>query len=272
MSDILNLIFVLITVVAANDESPATDCSTWPPNLMPIKECCNIPIHLHKEFQSYCVNKVLSKEDESMMACYLNKTGILKDGIINKAAVKKIYIKNISGERKWLKVINDSVEKCHYDAQSSTTENLIKFHNCIDELLAENCPNFIQTEGCAATEEHFNDCNKSQLNCSSWPVDLVFPHACCKTPVIISEELTIRCRQNCSRKEFFTQNQMDCIKNCTYFDNGLIVNGKVEFEAAKKMLLKNSNKSEIWEKTIDTAVDACVRVIKGDGIQKKLRC
>ena len=261
------ILWSFISVVLA-DEETKTGCDPWPINLKSVHDCCNIPHHSNDLMQNICYTRctLKSPDDRSVCAveCYVNMTGLIKDGMINKVVAKRIYEHNAFHETQWMILINDGVDKCEYYSNGSLTENLIKFYSCVDEFLSQNCPNFIQTNECDQVEEYFENCKNIQTNCTTWPRHQMNPEICCQTPQLFSENLYSKCRNECNKKEFLLMKKIECMNNCTYIESGLRNGGKVDFEVVKKMLKESSgNKSEIWEKSIETASQSCEKTISG---------
>lgn len=266
------LFFCVIFVVFC-ESSAESSCDPWPSYLRSREDCCNIPSQSNTILQDICTTKCSLKSVESQsdcaVECYVNITTIIKDGSINKIAVKRLYENNAFHNREWVKVIGEAVEKCDYETTGTLTQNLIKFHNCVNDLLAENCVSFIQTPECDPTEEYHEQCKNIQPNCTAWPTHQIHPEVCCKTPQLFSEALTSKCSRDCKRKELFLVKQSECIQNCTYIETGLRSDGKVDFEVVKKMLIESSNKSEAWEKPIESSIQFCEKKIRGNSKAKK---
>lgn len=259
------LCVVLETAVAQSDDSSV--CNTWPSKLKTVAECCNIPGHGNDALQNLCYSRYAHSNDhqeDTIMSCYVNMTGIIKDGAINKNSVRRIYNANNYQNKMWMKIIADGVETCEFESSGSLNEDIVKYYNCVDDYLADHCQTYLDDDECDLTEAHLVECGKIQLNCTSWPMQLIYPESCCQTPQLISPDLRGNCYTSCSRKEFFVEKLQKCIFNCTFVDTGLITDGKFNFEAAKKVLLANTNNSEIWEKPVNDAVDACVMSAKGN--------
>lgn len=203
--------------------------------------------------------------EDCAIDCYVKATGLIKeDRTIKKDVAKKMYERNAFGDLAWKKVINDGVDKCEYEPQNSTIAALIKFYNCVNDILSENCVNFIHSFECLPTEELFEKCRNIQPNCNEWPPSYPHPEVCCKPPQLISENLRSKCRIECQRKEFFIVKQSECVNNCMFIETGLRVGGKVDFAVVKEMLAENTNKTEEWEKSIDIAVENCEKLLKGE--------
>lgn len=249
-------------------DKPASDCNTWPTHIRPLQECCSIPYHSNVVLQNICYTRCMmmkkNLQQECILSHYVNMTGLIRDGKLHKGVVKRIYENNAYSDRRWFKVIGEGVDKCEYATSGSLTQNLVKFYNCVNDFLADNCLHFIQSPECEDTEEHFESCKNIQPNCTAWPMNMMHPEACCKAPQLISEHLISKCRLECQRKELFMPDQIDCRNNCTYTESGLKDQGKFKFDIVKKMLKDNANKSEAWEKAIDSAVEACEKTMKGE--------
>lgn len=258
----------------ASTKAPETSdgCDPWPSNVRTLRECCDLPSQSNVMLQNVCSTKCMLKSSDLQadcaVECYVNMTRLIINGAIAKPVVKRIYDSNSYYERSWKKVISDGVDKCEYVAGETLTQGLVKFYNCVNDYMSENCANFIQTAECEATENQFEKCKKVQANCSSWPNNLMHPDVCCLTPKLFNDDLERKCRVDCNRKEFFVTKQAQCINNCTWVETGLRVDGKVDFEVVKKMVLESSKKNEAWEKPIESAMDVCEKVVRGVEAQK----
>lgn len=241
-------------------------CEVWPSSLKPLRECCEIPDHVSIYAQSSCQSKCSMTEknlrDTCIINCYVRQTGLLKHESVDKATVKKMYETN-SYDSNWRKIINASVDKCEFVSNASLTENLALFFNCVEDLMAESCVRFIESEECDKVQDHFEKCRNVHPNCTEWPIGLLQPSGCCKFPILFAE-CSSKCKQSCQKKEIFAQKRLDCEHNCTISASELItVNRSLDFAIAKKMLIENSNNSEEWKKPIDHAVESCEKIFKG---------
>lgn len=273
MRVVLTFFLLASSVWASSDDEHQSDalvdCKTWPTNLRPLQECCYIPLHSNARAQIDCYAKCSSPKIESREECatdwYVNVTGLLKEGVLRKDVAKKLYENNSFGDSAWKKVIAEGVDKCEFETHNSTViAELIKFYNCVNDHLTDNCANFIHSDECYSTEEYFEKCRNIQPNCNEWPAGYPHPEACCKTPQLISEALRMKCRLECQRKEFFITKQSECVNNCTYIETGLRNGGKFDFTVVKKMLTDNTIKLDEWEKSLDAAVDNCEKLMKGN--------
>lgn len=263
---IIAIVLLLSTVVTGNDES-SDDCKTWPSNLKSLQECCTVPYYLNVMVQNVCQVKCSIKtkylQYDCIADCYLNMTGLIKDGTINKLVAKKIFENNIHIDKNWIKLISDGVDKCEYEKNGTVIESLIKFYNCVNDFLAENCLTFNQYSECFATEAHFVKCKNISPNCTAWPTNVIHPEVCCKVPALISQNLKTKCRIQCQKKEFFTISISECSQNCTFLEAGLQADGTISFDVVKRILRENANTSEAWEKSITEAVEVCEKTTKG---------
>lgn len=267
---IQGVVLLLISAVVVAEDEPAeksNECKTWPSNLRSLQECCNVPNHLNSMLQSICLTKcfavVKDSQYECVFDCYINMTGLIKDGTVNKLVAKRIYENNNYIDKSWIEIIREGVEKCEYPTNGSKIEKIVEFYNCVNDFLAENCKDFIQSPDCLETEEHFEKCREIKPNCTVWPTNMIHPEGCCKIPALITERMESKCRLHCQRKELFMTQQVDCIQNCTCVDSGLMLNGKFDFAIVKKLLVEHSNSSEAWTKPIDDAIEVCEKSIKG---------
>ena len=258
MEQLLILICALAVVVAEQTcELPA--------GFKSMRECCNLPSRSNFVLQNICFNNCNTREtemqNECAVECYTNMTNLIKDGTMNKAAAIRIYENNIFHDLAWSKLIREGVDNCNYDSSGSLEHNIVKFYNCVDDFLAENCINLKQIESCEATEEFHEKCRKFEVNCTAWPHSVNSPEDCCKSPQLVSNQMLSKCQIGCQRKEFLINRQTQCVYNCTYLETGLIDGNKVNFVVAKKMLMENTKNSESWESSIDKAVESCEKSI-----------
>lgn len=249
----------------------ASSCQPWPSHLKTVRDCCNIPSHSNALTQNICASKCNLKHGESRVECelfcYVNQTALIQDEKINKEAVQRIYENNAFHERRWGIFIQEAIrEKCEYVATGSLLADLMKFYNCVDDHLSENCVSFMQTNDCDASEEYFMKCKNIEPNCTDWPVHQRRPDSCCKTFALFPQALQSKCRHECQRKELFLHRVQECVHNCTHLETGLIADEKIDFEVVKKMLIESSQHSLEWEKPIEIAVENCNTLIKGETI------
>lgn len=261
------------SAVESETTEAAGSCHPWPTHLKSVRDCCNIPTHSNALTQNICASKCNMKHGESRveceLVCYVNQTALIQDEKINKVVVQRIYENNAFHERRWGKFILEAVqEKCEYVATGSLLADLMKYYNCVDDHLSENCVSFMQTPECDASEEHFMKCKNLEPNCTAWPARQMRPDSCCKTFPLIPETLHTKCRQECQRKELFYHRIQECVRNCTHIETGLVVDDKIDFGVVKKLLIESSKGSLEWEKPIEIAVEHCSILVSGKIIIK----
>lgn len=201
------------------------------------------------------------EQNECAAKCYVHAAALLRDDrSINKLAVKRIYEANSFYHQRWFKVINESVEKCSFEALQPLTVSLPKFYACVNQELEENCADFSRSIECDKTEEFFESCRNTTIDCTQWPDSLVNSAFCCKTPRIFSNHQVSTCQKNCSAKEFFLPRQLKCEENCLH--NLTHSQEKIDFSIVQKMLLENSKDEPLWEKHIEEAVSKCEHKMK----------
>lgn len=249
-------------------------CDPWPKNIKSREDCCNVPSQSNVMLENVCFSrcklKSIDLQDGCALECYVNMTTVIKEGTINKVAVKRIYENNAYEERQWIKVIGEGVDKCEYNSTGSLTQNLIKFHTCVNNFLSDNCVSFVQTPECDASEVHYEQCMNIQTTCTSWPLHLMHPESCCTIPQLFSDEFSSKCRHSCKRKELFILKQGECMNNCIFNETGLRSEEKIDFEVVERMLIENSNKTVAWEKPIKDSVQICEKSVRGKYFQNTI--
>lgn len=257
-------IFILVCAVVSVLTDSSCDIAD---GMKTMRECCVTPNHSNFMLERLCqqIVSVKSKveQHERAIECYLNMTNLIKNETINKAAVIKIYENNAMFDPEWSQQIREGVDKCSFDSSGTLEHNLLKFYNCVDDFLGENCVNVLQIPECESVQEFYENCKHIQPNCTSWPRSLANPEVCCKIPKVLSNNLYSKCQMECQRKELFIQRQTECTHNCTFLESGLMVEGKFNFAVVKKMLSENANNTELWEKSIEVAVETCEKTVKG---------
>lgn len=203
------------------------------------------------------------EQNDCAARCFANVTLLMTDGKLHKNIAKRIYGNNAYYEQRWMKLINESVDRCEYDESGVLAENLAKFFECINEHLENNCASFVNSLECDKVQEHFEKCHNLEPDCENWPQSLINPEVCCITPRLFSQHQIFLCRRKCSAKELFLQRQFKCIDNCLYNETGVKVEGKFDFEVIKKFLLENSKSQPEWEKSIEDAAEKCEKKIEG---------
>jgi hypothetical protein len=198
----------------------------------------------------FCDSKS-NKSEECLLECYVDRAGLVKNGKIDKKGLMVIY-----NYENWAEVISKGADSCAYEAEGPLVPRFMKFFNCLDDFMIENCANFHQSEECARTKCVHENCTHAELNCSIKPLDYLLK-LCCKNPRLISEHLDTECSSGCRRKHFLNDDQEKCERNCMYVESGLEVGGKINFEVATKMLTDNSENPDKWKPAIKKAVSEC---------------
>lgn len=257
-------IFILVCAVASVLADSSCDV---PDGMKTMRECCMVPNHSNLMLESMCKQLVsVKRQDEQYeraVECYVNMANLIKNGTINKAAAIRVYENNAMHDAEWSVQIRKGVDVCSFDSSGSLEQNLLKFYNCVDDFLGENCVNVLPTPECEPVQEFYENCKNIQPNCTAWPGNLANPESCCKMPHLLSNDFNSKCHIECQRKELFSQRQTECTHNCTYLESGLMVEGKFNFAVVKKMLAENAKNAELWEKPIEIAVEACEKTAKG---------
>lgn len=269
---VLQIIVLVSTIKCDEDESTnssptastlpvQSDCETFLANKTAIQKCCAIPessdVPTQTNCYSSCSTAPRDKFDKCLMECYLSVTRILDidHRILNKEVVKKIYNANAHNIN-WLKIIDEGVERCNFVSAEDIDQSLLKFYNCVNDYLTENCASFFENPFCTDVEEQFENCKPKTYDCTKWPCGMASPEICCDTPQILTDEIRQKCDIACQRKEFLLIRRIDCNFNCTFIETGVVVGEKINFENVKKMLVEHSNKPE-WEKLIESATSKC---------------
>lgn len=252
---------------ASSEVESSSDCATWPSNLKAMRVCCQVPSHIDHVVSERCIERcriiTTSEQSNCTLECYLKQTNLMNGTIINKNVAKKIYAGGFMWyEKPWLKVVNEGVNGCVYNATDSLQENIKNFYACVEERLSENCINFAGFEECDATIEHFLKCKKTPPKCLN-PAYMQDFISCCKMPLHSGEELNGKFRLDCQKKEFHSFRKFECAYNQTVAESAAKCDGTFDVEVLKKMLVESANNSQVWQKTIEQAVEKCGLLVKG---------
>lgn len=270
-SSALTVLFLVATV-----HGNSTDCKTWPSTLKPLSECCNTPNRLDLSAEKLCCDKCdsLSFEEKKdcAMSCYINTTGILVNGKINKDAVVEILVQNkvdpyYGRTLADVKEIKAAVDKCDYAFNDTIAQRLLEYHGCIHETLSQDCLDLKRYGDCEPTVEHFEKCKNINQDCTKWPevwpAGTFLPMYCCKTPKLYSDSTFEKLRTACSR-EFYPHKIFECVYNNSVEASMMKDDSKVSTDVLKKMLLHDPLLLNEWTKPIETAVETCGKAIKGE--------
>lgn len=253
--------------IAETTAATTLSCDSWPPQLRSLRECCEVPDHTNQLAQSICTARCSSKHRDSqfncIVGCYVGRTHLIRNGVVDKAVARKLFETN-AYDRRWRHIIEVGVGKCEYTVTGSLNEDLAKYFSCVGDYLAENCINFVETNECDAVQEHFEHCHNTKANCSAWPIGLLQPEGCCSTPTLTMDVARAKCKVECQQKEMFLYRQSECELNCTTNATGLTTaDGAIDYAGVKKVLLENATKTVDWEKPIEYAVKACEKMMAG---------
>jgi hypothetical protein len=193
--------------------------------------------------------------EDCELECFINHTGFVKNGKIEKNALKNMYQTS-----SWGDVVTKGADNCAFEAEGPLEPRIMKFFNCLEDFMAKNCIKFNDHPNCVATEGFFEDCKHPEIDCARKPREHL-REFCCMKPTIISEKLKFECKSGCKRNHFLKDKQDKCENQCIYIESGLVVDNKVSFEAVKKMLIDNSESLDKWKPVINKTVDECVKAI-----------
>lgn len=250
------------------------DCEKWPENLKPLSECCELPtINPESRAEKYCSNRIPANVNNTaewtkkMEDCFQSFSHLItSDRKINKtvlAAQNYDYIFGDPYNAAWEKVVPGALDKCELESSQSLNSDLAKFFYCIRESFQNNCVSFKYSVGCDEVEEHFNKCSNIKPACDQWPTGH-FRDCCGPSPLVISHEITETCATNCRKSEFFMVFRSKCFIDCLVKETSIFHDDKLDFEALKKLMFDNSNKTGEWEVPIGNAVDKCESLLKGE--------
>ena len=237
------------------------DCENWPTQQDDLRNCCDIPqrwnlYSIEEVCRSACLSKEQKVDYECFMDCFLRRTDLVSKDKIEEVAVTEMYS---VGYTVWADVLQAAIEKCEYESSGSLTDKLLKYFNCIDDHMEDNCATFLPSDECNSVELRFKTCHGGvKYNCASWPSELGNPESCCYAPQLVPIKKIKTCQRECKRKELFEFRRTECVENCTWYESGIMTNdGIVDYEKVKTILIENSNKSVNWEKSIENAVEGC---------------
>lgn len=200
-----------------------------------------------------------------MASCFISITNVVVEGKISKTIVKSLYKDemNLTHHIPGLKFIDSAVDRCDYDETSPNAgENLAKFYACVERNLRENCYYFMPKFECLPVAEYFEN-YKHVVSCETWPETLPLPVACCNVPSMTPLAVHSDCHSKCYNKFFTDITAWHCLENCTVFDTKLIVDGKFDFEVAKKLLIESAD-NEKWNVAIEKAIESCKESFKSE--------
>jgi hypothetical protein len=243
----------------------AEEACKLPDGIKPLRECCARPGRRDRDTQDECREMCESKKNstnECQLDCYINKTHLIKNGTIDKSAAFSIF--HLTQEYPYFKFYQEGTDKCKFESEGSLEQRLVKFYNCIDNFVVENCLEFDYTDECRITEEFYDKCKlkNENYNCSNW-LQRLQPTHCCETPQLIFGNLSTRCRFECSKKKFSREKLFKCHENCVYFESGIIHDGKISYDAVKQILANSTLKPDLWKPVIEKGVEDCRQAFDG---------
>jgi hypothetical protein len=269
-------LILLLQAVASDD-----DCSSWPSELKSIRECCLTPKKYESNTEFSCEKTCLSKlEDKDifkqsnsegakvfktcMEECYLMKT-TSPEGKIDKKSLRNVYLHTgsymVSDE--WRQVINAAGDKCELGSTDSLSENLAVYFICMENYFADNCIEFEKSESCRKVKAYAMKCKGFKQTCTKAPANVI---GCCDNPYFYTDESELKCWNICQNSGYFVSLQVNCFYKCLQNETNLYPEGsKFDFEAVKKLLIENSNKTVDWSQEIEDSAKTCA--VKGNFLQ-----
>jgi hypothetical protein len=246
-----------------NLSSKIENCESWPENLPPLSDCCQLPPQKPTQAENVCAiecavkssdldfnshllpSEELKKIKICLEDCFVKNSNIVTaDKEINKTtAVRLFEVDNPYVAQKWMKKIEEAVNTCEFGTCESFTENYSEFLVCIDDFLLENCVEFSHQDSCFEVEKYFYESKNITPDCSVWPkdIDLKDLYACCPTrPEMINEKVIAACHDDCESKEFFQHFLRACTHNCLKAKRKFDFYKPFDFEIAKEMFKDNA--------------------------------
>lgn len=251
----------------SNLDQESSDCDNWPSRYEDLWKCCLVPGRESYFPTRDCGNSCTSADNEldygCFMSCYIDETGLIKNGTFDSDAQIVIYANNYFFDR-WEDVIASAIKNCEFKASDSETESLATHFNCLEVYMSVHCKQFHETDFCYQIQVRFETCEGIKPNCTFWPKNLLSADECCIKPMIAAFEIP-ECTSDCHQKEFFQFRQNECELNCTWMDAGLMTSeGAVDFNKIKHMLIEDSNRSNEWVMPIEYAVEKCQKTLKSN--------
>lgn len=204
-----------------------------------------------------------SCQDSSCNAkCFADSSQIIQGGKLNKSVILS-GISHYGPESVWEELIEQALDKCESSVNSKPDleEKLVELFGCVKKEASEDCPEYQSLMGCSRVEKYVEDCHRAE-DCSAWPrrfgINTII--ACCNTPDLVSHAE----RRDCSNKCTFAVNPFNCSEVCALSLEKFVKDGKLDVKEVKAALNENRNQSVSWEKSIDDAVEACVKRLKGE--------
>lgn len=269
VSDLKLNIFQFFQLISSSTSTPAPnpDCSTWPPGLQTIEECCNVPELFDIEIFSNCSYQC---HDSACNAkCYVDSTKVIENGKVNKAAIL-LGVSHFGPESIWDEIIQKSLDNCEdsVNSKADIEEQLVELFSCLKKEASKDCPEYQGIMGCSRVEKYVEDCNQGKKNCKTWPkkFDINTIITCCNIPSLVSHAE----RKDCENKCLFSINPFNCTEVCAMRSERFVKDGKLDLSEVKKALNENRNQSMPWEKVIDDGVEDCVKVLKGEFKKNKI--
>lgn len=180
--------------------------------------------------------------------------------------------KNYTSNNPWTKVIDEAVDKFEFPNTKNTNDNIIKYYANTNNYLMSNCAAFDSTDECDPVKEHYDKCKGITADCTNWPVQIMLPEYCCNVPEILPSQVKAECYKQCESKPG-QSNRAVCYRDCIVKKLSVRDGDKIDFEAVKKLLIGNANKSASWDKAVDKAVKSCETIVKGNffkGLNKEM--
>ena len=298
ISSVIFIISVVSCVYSQKKYFTPGECENWPTQKQDLRECCDIPFLENSIFSRTCIDTCSTEKKEfdyvCFLACFVNETGLIINGKIDKDAVRNRYARerpdiiwsydtdssdgnflsdenNFTIEATWKETVDMSIARCEYEDLDSLTKSLSKYFNCLNDHMAVNCRSFNWLDKCELVQSKLENCQDLQPDCETVKEKPYFDdseynghYECCLMPLLVTERTTEKCLSDCDEKEMFEFRRRRCNENCTFVDTGLVTSdGSVDFEKAKEILLENSGNPEKWEKSIEKAVKKCRASLEG---------
>lgn len=297
------ILLCLMVSSFAESNLPSSDCNVWPADMLPMRMCCDVSSFNRYQTNINCSNDCIyncyANRTGIISNGVFNKTAVLLIYRINLFCMKThndIYCEEMdktdevetetrleisehdlsdssetSLKRKYemMTKIENAVDKCNYSSANTLSVNLIKFYECVEDVLAKNCRDYENGQSCDSSIELHEKCNNIKPNCSEWSSSLQSAYQyCCRVPKLFSYLTFNRFKKECQAQPFFTHKKFECAYNKILQEKRLLIeNGKIDMEIVKEMLMNSTSQPKAWEKLIDAAVKRCGKLAEGKHFQ-----
>lgn len=250
-------------------------CTPYPNDIKSVVECCEVPVLFDDNLVGTCEffcseDKKNGDKPDCPIDCLFNNNGLMRRKQINRTALEVTYDRFGLANPDWRNITHAALDVCplsHNDSSKSFQDAYNAFEKCMNNYFRSHCIEYKETVECDNVEEFMDKCQNIHPDCTVWPKWIVkLPEFCCDhRPDLFTKQQQDESFDWCGDQDIISNlGKMQCYAGFMLNATGIKVDGKWNFQTAKKLLEDNSGNDEKWKTAIEKTMETCEKEVHGE--------